>query len=59
MTENGISKGCNRLGASYLKIEAQPASETLCFMHLLHDGQSAKEEECICTFTCKPFVILS
>ena len=41
------SKESNRLGASCLKTEAEPASETLCvsvLIYLLHDGQSQKKK---------------
>jgi hypothetical protein len=44
-------KESSRFGASCLKTEVEPASETQCFsvlMYLLHDGQKAKEEVCVC-----------
>ena len=41
-------KGSNRLGASCLKTEAQPASETYYLgVYMSHDGQSPNEEDCI------------
>jgi hypothetical protein len=48
------SKGSNSLGASGLKTEAEPASNTQCFgvyIYLLHNGQSPIEEDCICIIT--------
>jgi hypothetical protein len=46
----GWSKWYQRLGASCLKTEAEPASETWCFcVYILHNRQSPRED-CICMY---------